>query len=360
MSLEAFNHLLLQTVEKGASDLILKSGHHPSLRVSGRLLFAEADPTPQGDLQFFLDATMPRTLRPLWEQDGQVDYSYLLPNIGRFRVNGFIQQGTISIVCRHIKNHVPTFQELNLAEDILVKLIHARDGVVIVSGATGSGKSSTLAAMLDFLNHSVHKHIITLEDPIEYTFVDDKCVFQQREMGIDAPSFQLALKSVLRQAPDIILIGEMRDETTFETALSAAETGHLVLTTMHASTVLQSLERLFEFFPAGKVAMARRQVANALRGIVCQKLIPAIEGGGRLPAQEVLVVDAVARNFIAEGQFEKIPQLLDQGGESGSRSFNRDIMRLIKTGQISKADGLRFSPNSQALEMGLKGILFKS
>lgn len=360
MSIEVFNHLLLQTVEKGASDLILKSGHHPALRVSGRLIFAEADPTPQGDLQVFLDLTMPRTLRPLWEQDGQVDYSYLLPNVGRFRVNGFIQQGTISIVCRHIKNHIPTFEELNLAAETLIKLISNRDGIVIVSGATGSGKSSCLAAMLDHMNHTVHKHIITLEDPIEFTFVDDKCVFQQREMGIDAPSFQLALKSVMRQAPDVILIGEMRDETTFETALSAAETGHLVLSTMHASTVQQSLERLFEFFPTGKVAMARRQVANALRGIICQKLIPAIEGGGRLPAQEILVVDPVTRTFISEGKFERIPQVLDDGGESGSRSFNRDIMRLIKTGMISKADGLRFSPNPQALEMGLKGILFRS
>jgi twitching motility protein PilT len=360
MSIDVFHHLLLQVIEKGASDLILKTNHHPVLRITGTLYPAEADPLPQGDLQYFLDASMPRSVRPLWEQNGQVDYSYYAPNIGRFRVNGFIQQGTISIVFRYIRAHIPTFQELNLNADHLVRIVQGRDGIVIVAGATGSGKSSTVAAMLDHLNHTVSKHVITLEDPIEYTFVDDHCTFNQREIGIDAPSFEMALKSVLRQAPDIIFIGEMRDEVTFETALAAAETGHLVMTTMHASTVMQALERLFEFFPPGKIAMARRQIANSLKGIVCQRLIPALEGGGRLPAMEVLVVDAVGRNFIAEGQFEKISGLLEQGSENGTRSFNRDLMRLIKTGQISKQDGLRFSPNSQALEMGLKGILFKT
>ncbi|MFH1496532.1 MAG: ATPase, T2SS/T4P/T4SS family, partial [Verrucomicrobiota bacterium] len=199
-----------------------------------------------------------------------------------------------------------------------------------------------------------------LEDPIEFTFQDDKSVFQQREIGLDVPNFELAIKAVLRQNPDIILIGEMRDRETFETAISAAETGHLVLSTMHASTVAQSLTRLFEFFPPEHMAQARRQIAGTLRGFICQKLIPALEGGGRVPANEILNADATIKNLILEGHNEKIQGLLEGGIDSTSFSFNRDLLRLVQSAKISKADALRFSPNPQALEMNLKGIFFKS
>jgi twitching motility protein PilT len=170
----------------------------------------------------------------------------------------------------------------------------------------------------------------------------------------------MAIKSVLRQNPDIILIGEMRDKETFETAISAAETGHLVISTMHAATVAQSLTRLFEFFPPEQIAQARRQIAGSLRGFICQKLIPALEGGGRFAAHEILIADATVRNLILDGHNDKIQQLLESGSEGGSKSFNKDLYRLIKEGKISKADGLRFSPNPPALEMNLKGIFFKT
>jgi twitching motility protein PilT len=231
---------------------------------------------------------------------------------------------------------------------------------MLVCGATGSGKSSTMAAMLNWINLNLDKHIVTIEDPIEYTFHDEKSLFQQREIGLDVPSFELAIKSVLRQNPDIILIGEMRDKETFETAISAAETGHLVFSTMHAATVAQSLTRLFEFFPPDQQLQARRQIAGSLRGFICQKLIPTIDGNGRVPANEVLNADATIRNLILEGQFEKIQGLLEGSADSNSYSFNKDIYRLIKAGKISKAEGLRFSPNPQALEMNLKGIFIKS
>jgi twitching motility protein PilT len=213
--------------------------------------------------------------------------------------------------------------------------------------------------MLNWINQNLDRHIVSVEDPIEFTFTDDKSVFEQREVGIDVMDFSMAIRAVLRQNPDIILIGELRDKETFETAISAAETGHLVFSTMHAATVQQSLTRLFEFFPPEQVAQARRQVSGSLRGFVCQKLIPALEGGGRFPALEILVADATVRNLILEGQFEKIQQLLEQGDEAGTKSFNRDLFRLIKAAKISKADGLRFSPNPQALDMNLKGIFVK-
>jgi twitching motility protein PilT len=266
----------------------------------------------------------------------------------------------VSIVFRHIKSRPPTFDDLKIDGEALVKMAQAKDGILLICGATGSGKSSTMAAMLNWINQNMDKHIVTIEDPIEYTFNDDKSLFQQREIGLDVPSFELAIKSVLRQNPDIILIGEMRDKETFETAISAAETGHLVLSTMHAATVAQSLTRLFEFFPPEQLAQARRQIAGSLRGFICQKLIPALEGGGRFAAHEILSADATVRNLILDGHNDKIQQLLESSGDSSNKSFNKDLYRLIKEGKISKADGLRFSPNPPALEMNLKGIFFKT
>jgi twitching motility protein PilT len=354
------NDLLRLAVESGASDIVVKSNKPGYLRLSGRLRPVEMDVIHHDHALAWINEYVPDVFRTNWERDGQVDFAYSAAEVGRFRVNGFHQRGTVSIVFRHIKNRPPAFEELHLDPEVLIKLSQSKDGILLVCGATGSGKSSTMAAMLGWINGNLDRHVITIEDPIEYTFSDDKSVFQQREIGIDVPTFGLAIKSVLRQNPDIILIGEMRDKETFETAISAAETGHLVFSTMHAGTVAQALTRLFEFFPPEQLLQARRQIAGSIKGFVCQKLIPAMEGGGRYPALEILVADSTVRNLILEGQNEKIQQLLDSSSDSMSKSFNRDLYRLVKEGKISKTDGLRFSPNPQALEMNLKGIFFKS
>ncbi len=293
-------------------------------------------------------------------RDGQIDFAYTAEDIGRFRVNAFQQRGSISVVFRHIKARIPSFDELNLEPDRLVKLAQHKDGLVLVCGPTGCGKSSTMAAMLNWINSNHEKHVVTMEDPIEFTFQDGKSIFNQREIGIDTPSVDLAVRAVLRQNPDIILIGEMRDKITFETALSAAETGHLVFSTLHSANVVQTLNRVLEFFTPDQHEQIRRQLAAALRGVVCQKLIPALEGGGRVAAQEVLVVDSTSRNLILEGQFDKIQNFVESSTETVSVSFNKDLYRLIKDGRISKGDGLKFSPNPQALEMNLKGIFIKT
>ena len=357
---DIFNELLKLAVESGASDVVIKSEKPAYVRVSGRLKPVDMDALTALEVREFVDTHVPRVFKARWENEGQVDFAYSAEGVGRFRVNGFHQRGTPSIVMRHIKNRVPSFADLGLNPEPLLNMAKAKDGIVLVCGATGSGKSSTMAAMLSWINENADKHIVTLEDPIEFTFQDDKSVFQQREIGLDVPSFELAIKSVLRQNPDIILIGEMRDKETFETAISAAETGHLVFSTMHAATVAQSLTRLFEFFPPEQQVQARRQVAGSLRGFICQKLIPTMEGGGRVPANEILCSDSVIRSLIIEGQFEKIQGLLESGNVTASFSFNRDIYRLVKAGTISKAEALRFSPNPQALEMNLKGIFFKT
>ena len=353
---ELFNDLLKLAVESGASDIVVKSDKPGYVRLSGRLKPVDMDPLSGGDVEAFILEHVPRVFMPMWKEAGQVVFAYAPADIGRFRVNAFRQRGTVSAVFRHIKSKVPTFELLGLQADPILKLTKAKDGIVLVCGAAGSGKSSTMAAMLNWFNQNLDRHIVTLEDPIEFTFQDDKSVFQQREIGLDVPNFEMAIRAVLRQSPDIIFIGEMGDRETFETAISAAETGHLVLSTMHAGTVAQSLTRLFEFFPPDQLLLARRQVANTLRGFICQKLIPSLDGGGRVPANEILAAGSVVRNYILEGQQEKVQGLLDSGADAGSFSFNRDIHRLITAGLISKADGLRFSPNPAALDMRLKGI----
>ena len=265
LSTEIVNDLLKLAVESGASDIIVKSEKPGYLRMGGRLRPVEMDPITCQHAQAFVDENVPRIFKDKWEKDGQVDFAYATDNIGRFRVNAFHQRGLVSIVFRHIKSRPPTFEDLKIESETLIKMASAKDGILLICGATGSGKSSTMAAMLNWINQTMDKHIVSIEDPIEYTFSDDKSLFQQREIGLDVPSFEMAIKSVLRQNPDIILIGEMRDKETFETAISAAETGHLVISTMHAATVKQSLTRLFEFFPPEQIEQARRQIAGTDR-----------------------------------------------------------------------------------------------
>lgn len=356
MEYEIIDDLLRLAVENGASDIVMKTDKPGLLRLNGRLKPVEMDPLSMDTLGSFVEDNVPEFLREQMELEGQIDFAYSLGNIGRFRVNGFKQRGTISIVFRYVKSEIPSFDELNLQSETLTKLSQCKDGIVLLCGATGSGKSSTLACMLNWINDNIDKHIVTMEDPIEFSFTDNKSVFNQREIGVDAPSFELALKAVLRQDPDVIFIGEMRDKVTFETALSAAETGHLVFSTLHASSAHQSIVRLFDFFSAEEQMQARRQLASSLRGVVVQRLIPAMEGGGRVPAQEILVANSLVKNLILEGEFDKIPSLLDVDTEAGSQSFNKDLYRLIKAGMISKGDGMKNSSNPQALEMNLKGI----
>ena len=355
-TLELFNNLLQLAVDNGASDVHIKTNKPALLRIHGHLEPIDMDPLGVNQILAFVEDSCPPQFIERWQTENQIDYSYLLPDIGRFRVNAFYQRGTPSMVFRYVKDKPPTFDQLNLDPELFTRLSKQNDGILLVCGPTGSGKSSTLAAMLNWINNNVDKHIVTLEDPIEFTYTDIMCSFDQREVGIDCPTFAHGMKSVLRQDPDMILIGEMRDSETFDTALTAAETGHYVFGTLHSSNAQQAIQRLFEYYPPEEHAGLRRMVASTLRATITQRLLPALEGNGRLPVLEAFVVDTLARTIIQDGRFEKIPAVIEAGKDTGSRSFNQDLYRLIKEGKISKQIGLAASPNPKALEMNLKGI----
>ena len=355
-----FADLFALAVAHAASDLHLKVGRPALVRVAGQLVETEMPPLTAAQLTDFLEATLPAPFRARWLADHQVDYSLDLgaSGHGRYRVNAYVQRGQPALALRLVKTSPPDFAALNLDPNAMGALLAGDQGLVLVCGPTGSGKSSTLAAMMRHLNETTTLHVITLEDPVEYLFTDAKCSFSQREVGIDVVDFPAGLKSALRQDPDVILVGEMRDRETFETAVHASETGHLVLSTLHAGSAQQAVQRLFEFYPPEQLNLARRAIASVLRAVVVQTLVPRADGAGVLPACEVFVVDPLARRMLADGSFERIPELVEAGGDVGSRSLNKDLTRLIRAGLVTKETGLRVSANPKGLEMNLSGISF--
>ena len=357
-----FEDLLALAVENAASDVHLKTGRPALMRVAGQLVEAEMAPLTAEQLNAFIEATLPARFRERWARDNQVDYSFdrMAQGKGRFRVNAFLQRNQPSAVLRLVKVKPPQFDDLNLDAKTMLKALELMEGLVLVCGPTGSGKSSTLAAMLRHVNEHSALHVITLEDPVEYVYADERSSFSQREVGIDVESFPMGLRAALRQDPDVILVGEMRDKETFETALHAAETGHLVLSTLHAGTAQQAVQRLFEFFPPEQLSLARRSIAASLKAVLVQTLVPRLDGQGVLPAMEVFFVDSLAKRLLADGQFERVPELVEGGADAGSRPINQDLVRLVRAGKVSKAAGLAASPNPKAFEMNLSGISIQS
>ncbi len=357
-----FEELLGLAVENGASDVHLKAGRPALMRVAGQLVEAEMAPLTAELLHAFVDATLPTRFRDRWVRDSQVDYSFdrMAQGKGRFRVNAFLQRNQPAAVLRLVKVKPPQFAELNLDEKTMLQTLELMEGLVLVCGPTGSGKSSTIAAMLRHVNENSALHVITLEDPVEYVYADERSSFSQREIGIDVESFPMGLRAALRQDPDVILVGEMRDKETFETALHAAETGHLVLSTLHAGSAQQAVQRLFEFFPAEQLSLARRSIAASLKAVLVQTLVPRLDGQGVLPVMEVFIVDGLAKRLLADGQFDRVPELVEGGADIGSRPINQDLVRLVRAGKVSKAAGLAASPNPKAFEMNLSGISIQS
>ena len=346
--------LLTYAVKNDASDIHLKVDRPPAFRLHGTLKSIGERKLTHAEVTQMVDELIPSYLRSKYDEDREVDLSHSQPEGGRFRVNIFISHGTPTVAMRHVKTEIPTFEELSIP-DSLRDLALAPNGIILICGTTGSGKSTTLAALIQHINTTLNRRIITIEDPIEYIFVDKESIISQREVGLDTPSFHSALKHVLRQDPDVILIGEMRDAESFSAALAAAETGHLFFSTLHTSNASQSITRILDFFPAKERDQTRMSLAANLRAVVCQRLIPSIQGGV-VPAIEIMINTPSVRKLIEKNSLEMLPAAVETGGEDGMQTFGQCLYHLIKNGLITEQDGLMRSDNPEALKMNLKGI----
>ena len=352
--MEVFTRILKAAVEAVASDIHLKQGGPVVLRIARQLVAIEA-PIPTAEwLQKVVDHVLPPHMKKHFETAREADFSYWLHGIGRFRTNVFQQRGELAISMRYVKAQVPEFESLGLPQ-ILKSISEAPRGIALIAGTTGCGKSTSLAAMIEHINGNFRKHIVTLEDPIEYVFEDNQSVIEQREVGLDTESFYTGLRASLRQDPDVIMIGEMRDATTFSAAISAADTGHLVLSTVHTTNASQSIGRILDFFKADEREQIRRQLAGTLRAIVCQRMVPTL-AGGVTPACEILLNTPVVRKMLEENRLDKLSAAIETGHDDGMQDFNRAVLQLYNDGKISREEAMAKAGNPQALEMNLKGI----
>jgi len=316
-----------------ASDLYLAAGSKPKFMQHGKFLdAADVMLIPENTRAYALELLTPPQ-QAEFQREWEVNVSYSVRNEGRFRVNLYTQRGSVAIVIRRITSQIPTFRQLNLPER-LGELAMGERGLVLVVGATGSGKSTTLAAMIEYRNERVGGHIVTIEDPIEFTFTNKKSLITQREVGIDTKSFPIALKNSLRQSPKVIFIGEIRDTQTMEFALQASETGHLTLASLHANNASQAFERIMGFFPLEHREQALAQLSMSLRGIVAQRLLPRV-GGGRIPVLETLIVTPFISELVGKGDIERIKQAMNEGAGEGLQTFDMDIHRLWSERKIS-------------------------
>jgi twitching motility protein PilT len=352
--MEMFHRILKTAVEGGASDVHLKIGTPVVFRINRQLVAIECPHPAQDWMNKIVDNVVPPHLKQRIEEEREADFSYFVPNIGRFRTNLFQQRGQWCLAMRHVKTHVPSFEELGLLEQIK-SIAESPRGIVLVAGSTGCGKSTTLAAMIEHINAGFKKHIITMEDPIEFVFEDNQCVVEQREVGLDTLSFHHALKHVLRQDPDIIMIGEMRDALSFTAAMSAADTGHLVLSTLHTTSASQSVSRILDFFKADEREQIRRQLAGTLQAVICQRMTATVTGAVT-PALEILINTATVKKMIEENRLDKLAAAIETGTDDGMINFNQSLFNLVKAGKVSEREAMSKATNPQALEMNFKGI----
>ncbi len=354
-----FQKLLQRAVQKDASDVHLKVGNVPWFRVDGEMLPQEGEAFTVEMMDEVLGIMLSPEQNNHFRKRGEVDLSYTEKGVGRFRVNVFRQRGSVSCVMRRIKTVMQTFEQLHLPE-ALKRFAMFQRGLILITGTTGSGKTTTLASIVDYINRKRRCHIVTIEDPIEYLHNDQKAIVSQREISMDTVDFSSALKSVMRQDPDVILVGEMRDLETFQAAISAAETGHLVFTTLHTTNVMQTIDRIIDLFPSNQHDQIRSQLSLNLRGIMCMRLLPRADGTGRVPACELLVVNPSARKLIKENRILQLDGVIASGQEEGMLSFNDSLHQLIRKGLITQEVGMEVSDNPEDLNMLLQGIRLSS
>ncbi len=342
-------------VKTGASDLILRAGGRPSLRVDGRITFLPGRVPGPGPLLTVLEGVMGRGRMARWRETGSADAAIHLDALGRFRLNAYKQMGEPAVVIRRINEVAPRLDSLGLPLKQLQDLGLRKRGLVLVTGVAGSGKSTTLAAMIQYLNETVERHIVTLEDPVELLFREQHCVISQREVGTDTTDFREGLRHALRQSPDVILIGEVRDAETVVAALEATETGHLVMSTMHTVNAAQTMDRILGFFPGERHPQVRQRLADNLAGVLSQRLVPRKGGLGMVPACELILSTPHVRELLEEGKTTEMARVVESG-EPGLISFNESLRRLVEEQQVELGDALAASDRPEELLLALRGI----
>ncbi len=349
-----FEQILRQASAAGASDIHLKADSVITIRVERQLRAMDGPKPTSAWINEVLEQIVPEYMQEGLTRDREADFAISLPGAGRFRCNVYQQRGTFVIALRLVRTTIRNFGELRLPDSIRA-IAEAPRGIVLVTGAPGSGKSTTLAAMIEHLNTSAQKHIITLEDPIEYYFDDKLSVIEQREVGLDTATFATGLHNVLRQDPDVLVIGEMRDADSVSTAVSAANVGTLAISTLHTGDTARSIRRVLEFFPGGDREQARRQLAENLHAVICQKLVRA-KSGQTVPAVEILINNATVAKLIETDTLEKLSAALELGTGEGMQTFDQSLQQLVATGAITTAEALAHSPNPDTFRMKLQGV----
>jgi twitching motility protein PilT len=349
------NKLFRMVMKHEASDLHLKVGQPPMMRLRGDIRRADMPPMTQEMMEKLLLPLLTPRQRRILDEEGGVDYCHVVgKDECRFRVSLFKQRGKLSLVSRRVNNSIPNFKDLGLPETI-ERLCNFSEGLVILAGVTGSGKSTTIASMLDYINDREPLHILTVEDPIEFTFTDRKAYVNQREIGIDVRDWHKALKDAVRQDPDVILVGELRDVETFEAAVHAAETGHLVFGTIHASSAPTTINRILDLFPPEKHGAIRKALANNLKAIVAQKLVKGLKKP-RVPTNEIMIVNPTIKKLIETGEDLKLGDAVRLFYQEGMVDFTENLKRLVDDGHIDKATALEWAPDPEKLKMAFKGI----
>ena len=352
---QAFTKILQRAVQKDASDIHMKVGSPPYYRVDGDMQAQQGENVSNEMMEEILHILLNEAQYKYFMKRGDIDLAYNEKGVGRFRVNIFRQRGNVSIVMRRIKTKILNFEQLHLPLSVR-RFAETVRGLVLITGTTGSGKSTTLASIIDYINDHRKCHVVTIEDPIEYVHYDRMAVINQREVTIDTQDFSSALKAVMRQDPDVILIGEMRDIVTFQAAISATETGHLVFSTLHTSNVMQTIDRIVDLFPSNQHDQVRSQLSLNLKAIMCMRLLPRADGGGRVPACEVMFNTPAVRKLIKENRIAQIDNAIRQGKEDGMQTFNDSLYTLVKSNLITLQEALNISENPEELNMMLQGI----
>ena len=349
-----FDDLLRLAVTEGASDLHITSGSHPMLRSSGTLYPISGQPVLKpGDIEESLRHLLDKTRWEIFQRDRELDFSYAIPGLSRVRINASFERGNISLSCRLLPFKILSLDELGLPQ-LCKELVAKPRGMILVTGPTGTGKSTTLAAMINYMNENLNKRIITIEDPIEFVYENKKSIIMQRELGTDTLSFQAALKHVLRQDPNVILIGELRDMDTISVALTAAETGHLVLSTLHTVNAAQTVDRIVDVFPASNQQQIRLQLSLVLEGVISQVLLPRADGKGRIAAFEIMAANYAIRNLIREGKSFQIPNFLQMGKQQGMQTLDQALEELVKAKLITPQTALSKAIHAEELAQALK------